>query len=83
MATNLLSVKLSRGAVIKVAKELDLRLDINEGGHVSKDRAVILIENRSPYNGMLLQYSQEAPTQVLHIWVNRVMEVLKNEHKKV
>ena len=33
--------------------------DITEGGYISKDRCAIIIDNRSPYNGQILNFSKD------------------------
>jgi hypothetical protein len=41
-----------------VLEQLEYRYSINEGGYVSSDLATIVIDNRRPYIGQVMQFSQ-------------------------
>ena len=73
MTHNLLPRKLTIEEITKVCKSSpDFIYNAMEGGYVSKDLAVILIDNRSPYIGMLLQFRPDVKKETLRYWIDRI-----------
>ena len=72
MAKNLLAKKVDTDAIISALKlDQDFSYNIFEGGFISYDRAVILITDRRPYNGMMLQFSP-CDEKTIEGWINRM-----------
>lgn len=55
----------------------DFRYDISEGGYVSKDNAVVLIDMRAPYQGMLLQLRPDVEPDVIEHWVKYLCDLFE------
>lgn len=73
MSSNLLSRKLTLEEIEKSMKDLpDFIYNVLEGGYVSKDLSVILINNRRPYIGMLLQFMPDVKKETLGYWIGRI-----------
>lgn len=45
---------------------------ISEGGWISKDRSVILVTNRFPYNGKLTRMREDVSQEKFDYWFNYV-----------
>jgi len=74
---NLLNNPLSISQIKKVVDLVDgFKYNVGEGGYVSEDCAVILIEARCPYNGMLMFYGKERCPVKIRSWINKVEAVL-------
>lgn len=74
---NLLSRELSNEEIQKcINNNPDFNYDIMEGGYISKDFSVILIDNRKPYIGQLLQFTNNVDKEVLDLWVNKINNIV-------
>jgi len=75
--SNLLYNPLTPSQIKKVVELVDgFKYNVGEGGYVSEDCAVILIEARCPYNGMLMFYGTERSPVTIRNWINKVEAVL-------
>lgn len=50
---------------------------VSEGGYISKDDAVILIDTRAPYQGMLLQLRPDVEPDVIEYWVKYLCDLFE------
>ena len=55
----------------------DFRYDVSEGGYVSKDNTVVLIDMRAPYQGMLLQLQPDVKPDVIEYWVKYLCDLFE------
>ena len=75
---NLLPRKLTDDEITKCINDLsEFTYDAIEGGYVSNECAVILIDNRRPYIGQLLQYRRNVEKEILDSWVSKICDILK------
>ena len=65
-----------RQAVDKMMKgSVDFYYSISEGGWISKDKSMILVTNRFPYNGQLMT-RYDVPADILRYWCDKVAKML-------
>jgi len=74
---NLLPRKLTENEILKCTiNNSDFHFDMLEGGHISNDSSVILIEYHRPYVGQLLQFKEDVKQETLDLWVSKIMNKL-------
>ena len=83
VAKNLLAKKVDPELItLTLDDNEDFTYNPMEGGFISHDRAVILITDRRPYNGMMLQFSP-CDESIIASWVNRMSKMLETEGNKI
>lgn len=76
MSNNLLPVKLYDYEIVeKLHNATDFRYSISEGGYVSNDNSVILISDRQPYVGMLMQFIPEVEQSTINFWIDKLCDM--------
>ena len=74
---NLLPRKLTESEILEcMINNIDFSFDAIEGGYISNDLSVILIQYRRPYIGELLQFKPDVKQEILNLWVSKICNII-------